>query len=108
MGIKGDKNTMDAQLAATALSAKLDSISGITTKKMFGGHGIFHDGRMFGMVDSKANIFFKTNEITRADFEALSAEKHSKMPYYNLPDAIMQDHDNLLIWAQKAINASKI
>ena len=53
MGVKGDKMKQDSVLATELLLEKLARINGISSKKMFGGHGIFHDGKMFGMVDSK-------------------------------------------------------
>jgi len=53
MGVKGDKTSQDSVLAAELLVEKLISIGSITSKKMFGGHGIFHEGKMFAIVDSK-------------------------------------------------------
>ena len=44
MGIKGDKLTQDSVSAAELLVNKLDSIWGISSKCMFGGHGIFREG----------------------------------------------------------------
>ena len=36
---------------------------------MFGGHSVFHEAKMFGIVDSKGNYFFKVDETNKADFE---------------------------------------
>ncbi len=57
MGIKGDKQTNDSQLETNKLLEKLHEINGIPNKRMFGGYGTFHNGKMFGMVDSKGTIF---------------------------------------------------
>lgn len=106
MGIKGDKLNRESILSAELLSEKLSEIAGITTKKMFGGHGVFHDGKMFGMVDSKGNCFFKVDETNKADYEQMGAIKHSRMPYYSIPQQLFDKQDDLIAWAKKSIAVS--
>jgi DNA transformation protein len=107
MGIKGDKHTNDAQKSADYLTKGLEGLDGISSKKMFGGHGFFHDSRMFAMVSSKGEIFFKTNETNKSDYIDRNAEKHSKMPYYSVPEEILKEDKELAQWAEKSILASK-
>lgn len=107
MGIKGDKLSRDAILSADLLSEKLSVIAGISTKKMFGGHGVFHEGKMFGIIDSKGNLFFKVNESNKADYEQKGASQHSRMPYFSVPKQIFDNQEDLILWAQKSIEASK-
>ena len=104
MGEKGDKLTNDSVLAAESLLNKLAPIEGISSKKMFGGHGIFYEGKMFGMVNSKGASFFKTNESNENDYINLNAEKHSRMPYYMIPENIINNNESLISWAQKSID----
>ncbi len=107
MGIKGDKLTKESVFSAELLTEKLASIGGITTKKMFGGHGIFHDGKMFGIIDSKGICFLRINETTQSDYEENGGVRHSRMPYFSLPEQIFNDLDKFLIWAKKSIEISK-
>ena len=107
MGTKGAKLNQESILSAELLSKKLSAIEGITMKKMFGGHGVFHDDKMFGMVDSKGNYLLKVDETNKADFELKGSVKHSRMPYYEIPTEIFDNQDDLVNWARKAINASK-
>ncbi len=107
MGIKGDKNTGVANLTALEMEEKLASIGKISTKRMFGGHGLFHDGKMFGMIDSKGQRYLKADDSLKAKFEAKGAEKHKRMPYYSIPANVVDDLDELLSWAKSAINATK-
>ena len=44
---------------------------------MFGGFGIFCDGKMFGIVDAKGNCYLKADETTFPDFEAHNSENMS-------------------------------
>lgn len=107
MGVKGTKITQGSVLAAKQVVQRLSSISDITAKKMFGGHGIFHAGKMFGIIDSKGNAYLKVDASNQKDYEQNGASKHGKMPYYSIPDKVLNDVDTLLLWAKKAIEISK-
>lgn len=107
MGLKGDKSSEAAAEVAALLLSKISPMGGISSKKMFGGYGIFHEGKMFGMVDSKGNIFLKADEHTQPDFEAKGAQKHSRMPYFTLPEEVMEEAEALIGWVEKAIEVSK-
>ncbi len=106
MGQKGDKNTNEAQLSADLFHEKLGAIPGISSKKMFGGHGFFHEGQMFGMVDSKGRIALKADEMLEEEYLKLGCSKHGKMPYYTLPDSLFQSSE-LLDWVKKSIALTK-
>lgn len=107
MGLKRDKNTALSNEVAAQFSERVKSIDGITLKRMFGGSGIFHEGKMFGLVDSKGNCFLKATEETREDFLAKGSEPHSRMPYYSVPEEMMDNQDQLLYWTNNAITTSK-
>ncbi|WP_424962023.1 TfoX/Sxy family protein [Ekhidna sp.] len=102
MGQKGAKHTNDAQLSTDLAIEKLSSIEGITSKKMFGGHGIFHEGKMFGLVDPKGNISLKVDEVLEKEYLSLGCTKHGKMPYYSVPKNIFHS-DEFIQWAKKSI-----
>lgn len=102
MSQKGDKHTNEAQLTAELFLEKLSVIEGITSKKMFGGHGIFRDGKMFGMVDSKGKVALKVDQGLEQEYLKIGSIKHGKMPYYSLPDDIFQT-DELIVWVKKSI-----
>ncbi len=103
MGQKGDKHTNEAQHTAELLLERLGSIEGITSKKMFGGHGFFHDGQMFGMVDSKGNVALKATGDLEQEYIKKGSSKHGKMPYYSLPEEIFNSED-LISWVKKSID----
>ncbi|MEP5614282.1 MAG: TfoX/Sxy family protein [Cyclobacteriaceae bacterium] len=107
MGQKGDKYTNEAQLSVELLLEKLSSVEGLTSKKMFGGHGIFHDGRMFGIVDSKGQAYLKSNDETAPKFLELGSIQHGKMPYHSVPDEILNSTAGLLDLAKTSIEISK-
>ena len=103
MGIKGDKMQKGSVDAANYVVETLSLVSDISTKKMFGGHGIFYKGNMFGMVNSKGQVYLKANDSNKSFFEENGSEKHSKMPYYSIPDEVFEDRDRLIDWSKKSI-----
>lgn len=103
MGEKGSKLAQDSVLMTELLMRKLEPIGGITAKKMFGGHGIFHEGKMFGIVDSKGYGYLKVNDLNKADFEEEGSQQHGKMPYFSIPASVLNDDENLIAWARKAL-----
>lgn len=107
MGIKGDKLTKDAELMANQLIEKLAPLGDVTSKKMFGGYGIFLEGKMFGLVDSKGTGFLKVDEASKAHFESLGSVSHGRMPYCSIPEDIGGDDGKLLEMAKKAAQLAK-
>ncbi|MCR9254264.1 MAG: TfoX/Sxy family protein, partial [bacterium] len=73
--------------------------------KMFGGHGIFCDQKMFLIVDSAGSAFFKVTDSTRVKFEEHHSVQHSKMPYFSIPDVVLNDSANLKEWALMVIQS---
>lgn len=107
MGTKGDKMTADCQNAAEELVSRLAAIEGITSKKMFGGHGIFHEGKMFGLIDSKGTVHFKVDDSSSIKYMDHGSQKHGKMPYCSVPENVLADTNVLLEWAKESIEISK-
>ncbi|MFT5725786.1 MAG: DNA transformation protein [Bacteroidia bacterium] len=93
MGVKGDKQSSETAQVAELLLAKLSPIDGVTTKKMFGGYGIFHDSKMLGLINPKANVFLKFDADSLSSFEKLGGEQRSKMPYYSVPSDYLESND---------------
>lgn len=89
------------------LIEQLATITGVTSKRMFGGHGIFHNDKMFGLFTAKGHRYFKANESTLTKYTAKGSEKHSRMPYYSIPEDVAKDSALLVEWAKKSIEASK-
>jgi len=104
MGEKGKKLSQESVITAELLLEKLSQIGGITRKKMFGGHGIFHEGKMFAIVDPKGQSYLKANKSNKGDFEAFGSHKHSRMPYFSIPEKIFNDPESLVKWANKSID----
>ncbi len=86
----------------------------VKVRKMFGGIGVFHRGLMFsGFIRNEFR--FKVDDGNRADFDAEGMEewvyerkggKIVAMGYWTVPERLLDDPDELTIWAEKAFQAA--
>ncbi len=92
----------------------LAPIDGLAVKRMFGGAGIFRDGLMFAlMIDDR--LYFKIDEKTKADFAAMHSEaftyrrggKTITLSYFEAPEDLLDDGDEIIIWAGRAWEAAR-
>ncbi|MBI1286331.1 MAG: hypothetical protein GC178_02025 [Flavobacteriales bacterium] len=87
---------------------QLSEFGEVTTRKMFGGVGIYRNGIMFGLITSKNEFMLRVGDETRNDYENRGSKPltHAKMkhamPYWEVPAEIAEDRNELRIWAEKA------
>jgi DNA transformation protein len=86
----------------------------IRIKAMFGGFGLYAGDLFFGLIADE-RIYLKVDDTTRADFEAegkthftfkLKSGDIGAMSYYEIPDRLYDDPDELAAWARKACNVA--
>lgn len=89
-------------------------IGPLTARRMFGGHGLFYDGLMFGLV-SGGQLYFKCDDVTRPAFAAAGATPFSYATarrevvlraYLGAPAACLEDATQMTAWAQRAVEAA--
>ena len=100
MGQKNAKLTAQAAELAESLVEKLAPLGDITSRKMFGGYGIFVSGKMFAMVSSQGVAHLKVDGTNVERFEHAGAEKFGRMPYYEIPPAVLKNTRSLRSWAK--------
>jgi DNA transformation protein len=86
----------------------------IRIKAMFGGFGLYSGEVFFGLVADE-RVYLKVDDTTRADFEAegkshftfkLKSGDIGAMSYYEIPDRLYDDPDDLALWARKAVDVA--
>lgn len=85
----------------------------VQPRRMFGGHGVFYEGLMIGLI-ADDSLYLKVDKQSKPDFEALDlpAFEYTKngktfaMSYQLAPEAIYDDPDEAKTWAQKACDAA--
>jgi len=86
----------------------------ILVKRMFGGAGIYFDGVMFGLIADDV-VYLKVDESNRKDYENAEMgpfiydgkKKPVQMPYYQLPEDVLEDQDLLKEWSLMAVAVAK-
>ena len=85
----------------------------VRVKRMFGGAGIFCDDVMIGLV-ADWSIFLRTDEALAADMSAEGSmpfvysgkSKTVEMPYWRLPERLIDDPEELAGFARRAHEAA--
>lgn len=85
----------------------------VGARAMFGGHGLYHDGLIFGIVIDEA-VYLKVDALTQPDFEAAGCApfvydmkgKALPMSYWSVPAEAMDASQAMLPWARRAYAAA--
>lgn len=85
-----------------------------SARRMFGGWGIYLDGRMCGLV-ADGQLYLKTDAATRVDFEAagcapfvyIGQEAPITMSYWSVPDEALESSEAMAPWARRALQAAE-
>jgi len=91
----------------------MQSIGPVCAKGMFGAHGIFIDGLMFGLVADNT-LYLKADKETKNKFIAKGLEpftynkkgKELTMSYYQAPEESLEDADEMNLWANMAYSTA--
>ena len=92
-----------------------DGVGPISTRKMFGGLGIYSEGTIFAVLMSDGRLKLKGAGAMAETFEAEGwerwtytrdgSDKVTAMPYWSLPEALLDDPDAASDWARRALAA---
>lgn len=85
----------------------------VQIRRMFGGHGVFHDGLMCALV-ADDTLYLKCDAQTAPHFEALALppfvyERQGKrlpMSYRQAPEAVFEDRGEAALWSRRAFEAA--
>ena len=91
----------------------LEGWGSVSARRMFGGHGLYHEGLMFAIVMNQ-QLYLKVDDQNRPDFEALSLHpftypmkgRQVALSYWAAPDAIFDENTEAVRWARSAWDAA--
>lgn len=95
------------------LKDQLAGVGAVAIRPMFGGAGVYAGGVMFALVADET-LYLKADAGNQPDFEAEGMApftyegkgKPVRMSYWQAPDRLFDDPEELLIWARRALNAA--
>lgn len=82
-----------------AITAKLNTAREVTSKKMFGGAGMYCEGVFFGVMDNDATFF---KHETARDW-IMDGSQGGAQPYIQVPESVLNDPDELGKWIDAAV-----
>lgn len=91
---------------------QLSELGTVTSRKMFGGVGLYCDDLFFGLI-AHDQLFLKVDDQTRGLFEQARCmpfrpypDRPSTMQYYSVPVAVLESAPALVEWAGRAVGAA--
>ena len=90
---------------------QLDNWAEVSVRKMFGGAGLYCDGIMFGLIADDV-AYLKVDDSNREDFITAGSSVFNPYPdkaktyvmsYYEIPVDVLENPDQLAIWAQRSL-----
>ena len=95
------------------LAELFEAFGPVAVRRMFGGHGIYRDGVMFGLVADDA-LYLKADDRNRAMFESYGLPRFEyakqgrtiSVSYYLAPGEALEDPRILADWARPAFEAA--
>ncbi len=97
-----------------ALDARLAPLGHFRARRMFGGHGLYLDDTIFGLIIWD-RLWLRVDDRNRADFEKAGMEpftyeredgRQISMTYWSCPPKVLKDAALLRDWVAKAKAAS--
>ena len=92
---------------------QLRSWGGVSARKMFGGAGLYRDGKMFGLIADDV-AYLKVDESNRDAFVQAGSgpfkpypDKPTSMSYYEIPPDVLEMPDTLISWAGQSLAIQK-
>lgn len=105
---------MSAGEYAAHVADLLAPLGQVSSRRMFGGVGLFYGSVMFGLI-AFDELYLKADARNRPDFEAegerpFSYETkdgaRSLMSYWRAPARLLDEPDELLAWARRSVDAA--
>jgi DNA transformation protein and related proteins len=92
---------------------QLGGLGHITSRRMFGGAGIYC-GEVFFALVFEDQLYFKVGDATRADYEVRRMQRFKpyadrpelSMTYYTVPVEVLEDSEQLREWGRRSVDAA--
>jgi DNA transformation protein len=89
---------------------QLSSVTSITSRRMFGGIGLYQSTTFFAIIDD-GRLYFVTDDATRSEYVDRGMAPFQYAPgkfihtYYEVPVDVLEDDGALCDWARAAVSA---
>lgn len=96
-----------------AIRELFQSFGTVSVRRMFGGHGVFADGMMFGL-EAGGELYLKADDLTIPKLAAENSEpfvytargRGIALSYWRLPERLYDEPDEFAVFAREAFAAA--
>ena len=98
--------------AVERIMGDLRGLGDVTSRPMFGGHGLYWRDVIFGMVFQE-RLYFKVDDQAKGQYVSRGMgpfrpnERQTLKSYFEVPPEVLDDREALLSWARQAIRAGQ-
>ena len=98
--------------ALERIKTHLRGLGDITSRPLFGGHGIYWRDVIFGIV-FRGRLYLKVDEESKSEYLTRGMgpfrpnERQTLKSYFEVPPSIIEDREALQSWAREAIRAGQ-
>ena len=92
---------------------QLAGVKAVRARAMFGGVGLYAGDVFFGILAADT-LYLKVDDSNRSRYEAAGmdafkpyADKSMTMPYYQVPAGVIEDADELAVWARASVRVAE-
>lgn len=94
---------------------QLSAVRGVTSRRMFGGVGLYCEGIFFGLIMDDV-LYFRAGDENRADYEGRGmrpfrpfADKLiTSTSYFEVPADVLEDGEECRAWALRGVAAARV
>jgi DNA transformation protein len=97
----------------TFVLEQLGAIRELSSRRMFGGVGLYSGDLFFGVIDNDT-VFFKVDEETKKRYTKHRMPPFMPIPgkepmtgYFQVPPSVLEDADAMGEWAREAVEVSR-
>ena len=91
---------------------QLAALPALSTRRMFGGLGIYSDALFFALIDDDV-LFFKVDDSNRDDYVSRGMKAFMPFPgqpslgYFQVPPDVIEEAEELARWARRSVEVAK-
>ena len=95
------------------ITEQLGALPKVTTRRMFGGVGLYADGFFFALI-ADDSLYFKVDDTNRGDYVQRGSKAFRPFPdkptlsmnYFDVPADLLEDAEELVRWARKSLSVA--
>jgi DNA transformation protein and related proteins len=96
----------------TYIVEQLAALPALSTRRMFGGLGLYSDAWFFALIDDDV-LFFKVDDANRDDYVSRGMKAFMPFPgqpslgYFQVPAEVIEEAEELTRWARKSVEVAQ-